>query len=445
MDYCDQEHGDLKHSRLERNDAVIIGAGPAGLFCALTAAARGAKILVVEKNAAAGAKLLLTGNGRCNITRAGAIEDFPARYGGRNRFVKPALLGFTNDDLVRFLAERGLETVAEADGRIFPRSFDPGDVLNVLLAECSFRGVRIRLGEAARGIARVRGGFGVQTARGEYRARRVVIATGGRSYPGTGSTGDGYALARALGHTLAQPAPALAPVVVRGHDFSGCAGISLAGAGVTLLRSGETLRRARGDVLLTHRGLSGPAILDLSRYVRGGDVIELSPAGDARREEFDALLVREAAQHGRRSLKRCLVECGIPGRLAERILERCGIPAALEASRLDRGRRRALAGLVTGLPFIVERTGGFDEAMATRGGVRVEEIRRTTMESRLVPGLYFAGEVIDVDGDSGGYNLQFAFSSGALAGRAAAPPPSRRQAGGRTGRPIDQTTSEGSA
>jgi hypothetical protein len=374
-------------------------------------------VIVLEKNRRPLVKLAIAGSGRCNITHAGPIEGFVPRYGGRDSFVKPALFAFTNEDLARMLARRGLETVAEKDGRVFPATYDPAGVRDALLAECDALGVDIRCGEPARAVAGGGGAFEVRTDRGRYPAESLVIATGGLSYPRTGSTGDGYAFARRLGHTIVETAPALAPVIVAEYRFSRCAGISIREAGISLMRGGATVRRSRGDILFTHRGLSGPGILDLSREIRRGDMIAISPGPFERPRELREAFDREASSHGRRSIGSLLASMRIPGRLAERILDLAGLDPSMKASQADRKARTLIAERFTRLEFTVARLGGFGEAMVTRGGVDTGEIDRRTMESRIAPGLYVVGEALDVDGDTGGYNLQWAFSSGAAAGR----------------------------
>lgn len=397
-------------------DVIIIGAGPAGLLCAAYCGRMRLRTLVLEKNDKAGRKLLLTGAGRCNLTHDGPVEDLLDRYGHKARFVKPALLAFSNDDLVAFLEGRGLWTVTEAGNKVFPATGDAGDVLRALLDGCRTKGVTVRYGEPVKTVSTC---WEVRTGKGTYRARTVVIATGGRSYPGTGSTGDGYALAQGLGHTIVGPAPALAPVIVKGYRFGGCAGISLGDVGTAVLREGKTVHRSRGDVLLTHKGLSGPGILDLSRHVRPGDVVRVALV-DRDAQAFERELVDDLAAQGKRSLKNVLARYDVPERLLARVLEVLGVPREMKASQLDKRTRRRLVDALTGLSFEVERLGGYDEAMVTRGGVSLREIDPTTMGSRIAPGLYFAGEVVDVDGDTGGYNLQLAFSSGVLAARSVA-------------------------
>ena len=400
--------------RSEPLDLIVIGGGPAGLFCAAQASGRDRKVLVLEKKRTPGRKLLISGSGRCNITHDGDIRAFLDRYGGAGRFLRPALLGFTNLDLVAFFEERGLSMTTLEGGKVFPETQRSRDVLTVLLAECEARKVEISGGKTVTSIEKSEEGFLVACGNDIHRSRFLVIATGGRSYPATGSAGDGYSFAEALGHAIAEVGPALAPVRIRDYPFADLAGISLPGARVSIFR-GKKVKEGVGDVLFTHDGLSGPGILDLSRDIRDGDLLRVSFAGARKKEEMERWLLARSEEEGGRNLRSVLAELAIPARLASRVLELLEIPQDLKCASMTRRMRIDLADHLSGFPMIVEEVGGFDLAMATRGGVDLREIDPKTMESRLVPGLYFVGEVLDVDGDTGGYNLQAAFSTGFLA------------------------------
>ena len=403
-------------SQYESWDLIVVGAGPSGLFCAISASGRDRKVLILEKKRTPGRKLLISGSGRCNITHDGDIRAFLDHYAGAGRFLRPALLGFTNLDLVAFFEDRGLAMTTLEGGKVFPATQRSRDVLAVLLAECEARKVEISSGKTVTSIEKSEEGFIVACGDEIHRSRFLVIATGGRSYPATGSSGDGYSFARAFGHTIVEVGPALAPVRIRDYPFADLAGISLPGARVSIFR-GKKVKEGAGDVLFTHDGLSGPGILDLSRYIRAGDMLRVSFSGERRREEMDDWLIERSQKDGPRNLRSVLAEMEIPARLVSRVLEVLLIPQDLKCASMTRGMRTDLADRLAGFPFVVEEVGGFDSAMATRGGVSLPEVDPKTMESRLVSGLYFAGEVLDVDGDSGGYNLQAAFSTGALAGR----------------------------
>ncbi|HQO01391.1 MAG TPA: NAD(P)/FAD-dependent oxidoreductase [Spirochaetota bacterium] len=393
-------------------DVLIIGGGPGGLFCAASIDLPGAGVCVLEKNASPGRKLLLSGSGQCNITHGGDIESFPAHYGGRERFVKHSLFRFTNNDLVKFFLSRGLGMQEEENGKIFPVNRDASNVLRVLLDACGDNDVVVQCGDPVRSVRRVDSGFEVLTAGAVYCTRAIVIAAGGKSYPHTGSSGDGYAFASSLGHELVECVPALAPVIVKNYQFADCAGISVPGARVGLYRKGKKERQFQGDVLFTHRGLSGPGILDASRYMQPGDRITVCLTDFGSRDEVDTMLRDMISTSGKKTVKNSLGALHVPDRLVQRIFACNSIDPALTLSQMTRETRICLVENITALPFDVARTGGFNEAMVTAGGVSLGDINPKTMESRIVPGLFFAGEVLDVDGDTGGYNLQFAFSSG---------------------------------
>ena len=393
-------------------DVVVIGAGPAGLFCAIHAACDGCRVIVLEKNPRPGAKLLLAGSGQCNITHDGEIREFATHYGGHGKFVRPALMAFTNRDLVAFFRSRGLELIAEENGKVFPRSRKSADVLAILRAECRKRGVTIRCSEAVQAVSRTDGSFTTTTCTDQYRSDTLVITTGGASYPACGTTGDGYRFAAALGQPVTEIAPALAPLLIRPFPFAGLAGISFAQMRFSVWRYGKKLADRTGDLLFTHHGLSGPGILDASRAIRPGDVIRLSFAGAMRRGEFARELAERAAGHSGWRVRTILAEYPIPERLARILLHLAGVPEDLTCAHLSAGMRSALVANCTEFPLTVAGLGDFSSAMVTRGGVALDEVDPKTMESKLVPGLFFAGEVLDIDGDTGGYNLQAAFSTG---------------------------------
>ncbi|MBN1195398.1 MAG: NAD(P)/FAD-dependent oxidoreductase [Methanomicrobiaceae archaeon] len=396
---------------------VIIGGGPAGLFCALLAAGEGRQVLVLEKNASCGRKLLITGTGQCNLTNAGDISDFFTHYGDHGSFLRPALRGFTNRDLLAFFEERGLFTITESGGKVFPASRKAADVLSVLLSACRERSVMIRISEPVRSVAAGDGRFVITSQEAVYHAECCVIATGGVSYPATGSTGDGYAFATGLGHSVTDAAPALAAATVADYPFADCAGISFENLRVFLYRDGKKIRQQTGDLLLTHHGLSGPAVLHLSRYIREGDVLAVAFLPGRDPAELHTELADKIAAHGQRQVRTLLLEYGLPERFVRRLLEISGIPPDRTGSHLSRQERAALVAGLAGHPFTVAGLGGLNEAMVTAGGVALDAINPKTMESRHVPGLFFIGEVLDIDGDTGGYNLQAAFSTAAAAAR----------------------------
>ena len=301
-------------------------------------------------------------------------------------------------------------------GKIFPETQRARDVLEVLVDLCRARNVDIECGKAVASVAKSGDEFVVVAGEKTRRSHLLAIATGGRSYPATGSTGDGYTFARSLGHSIAEVGPALAPVRIKDYPFSNLAGISLPDSEVSIFR-GRKVKEHRGDVLFTHVGLSGPGILDFSRDIRPGDTLKISFVGTRKKEEIERWLLARSQEEGSRNLKTVLAELEIPARLVAEVLDILEIRDDLKCAQLTRGMRVDLADRLSGFPMIVEELGGFDSAMVTRGGVNLSEVNSKTMESKLVPGLYFVGEVLDVDGDTGGYNLQAAFSTGFLAAR----------------------------
>ena len=402
---------------------LILGAGPAGLAAAIAAAESGAPVTVLERMPRAGLKLLATGGGRCNLTNTAPPEEFRQAFGRRGRFIDPALAALSPADLRRLLADEGVATAADDGFHVFPCSQCAGDVLAALEARARRAGARIDCGCEAVSVCVEDGAVtGVETRKEEYAAGRVIIATGGRGYPALGSTGLGFALAAACGHRVVGPHPALAPLLVAEPWVSACAGIVLTSR-VWIEAAPATVRE--GEILFTHRGLSGPAVLALSGDVaevlsRTGEPVELRLAlvAGTRPQEWLARFDAWSHEHGARQVARCL-DAFLPGRLANHVCAHCGC-AGTRVAELPRAARERLAGALVGVRVTVTGTEGWDRAMVTRGGVALKDVDPRTLASRRVRGLYFAGEVVDLDGPCGGYNLQWAFSSGWLAGRSAA-------------------------
>ncbi len=400
---------------MDHFNTIIIGGGPAGMLCAANGAHGPGSVLLLEKNACCGKKLLITGAGMCNITHAGSISEFFSRYGDHGSFVRSALRSFTNDDLAVFFKNSGLPLVHAEGGKVFPGSYRSADVLAVLLHECRSKNVEIRYAEPVLHVKQDDGSFVVTTQEKSYLSSHLVIATGGASYPATGSTGDGYRLAGELGHSVTRIAPALTGITLAGYPFADLAGISFEKSRVAIHRSGKKIKEHCGDLLFTHKGLSGPVILDLSRYIEPGDELKISFLTGFNDESIKNDLIEKIAANGSRQVRTILQEYALPARFLRRITELLGIPADLTCAHLSRKDRAALITFMTAFPFTVRSLCGFEEAMVTRGGVCVEEIDKKTMESRIVPRLFCIGEVLDIDGDTGGFNLQFAFSSAFVA------------------------------
>lgn len=404
---------------------IVVGGGASGMMAAGRAGELGAPVLLLEKTPKLGNKLRITGKGRCNLTNVAQWEDFIAHFGANGRFLYGAFSRFFVDDLRAFFADRGVPTVVERGGRVFPASNDAGQVADALVGYLRQGNVALRRRTPVSALV-VEGGrvVGVESQGRVFRGRAVIVATGGASYPGTGSTGDGYALLAAVGHTIVPPHPALVPLEVAEPFVCSLQGLSLRNVRATLLVDGRPLRSEFGEMLFTRTGLSGPIILTMSKQageaVGRGRVeasIDLKPA--LTDDELDARLRRDLDEHGRRSFQRILQGL-LPRLLIPAFIELTGIPAEKRGHQITAAERRRLFDLLRDLRFTITGTRPIGEAIVTAGGVRVDELDPRTMASRLVSGLYCCGEVIDVDADTGGYNLQAAFSTGYLAGQSAA-------------------------
>lgn len=402
---------------MKETDVIVVGGGPAGLFCACTCAAAGKHVIILEKMPSCGRKLLISGSGQCNITHEGEISSFLVHYGEHGKFVKPSLLQYSNRELIAFFRDRGLPMAGAEGGKVFPVTRKSSDVLKVLLAECSLYGVEIRCSEPVLSAGFGNGRFLVTTRRETYCADNLVIATGGASYPATGSSGDGYQLAGSFGHRITDTGPALAAVLVRDFPLTDLAGMSFENTPITLFHDGRSVLKHHGDLLLTHTGLSGPGILDISRYIKSGDLVKVSFFPCQEPEQAKSTVTGLLMGGKGITVSRMLRDLSLPERLVKHLLGQAGIGSGQTCAHLTKGTRNTLASMITGYSFPVRALEGFDRAMVTRGGVTLKEIDPGTMESRLHRGLFFAGEVVDIDGDTGGYNLQFACSSGVVAGR----------------------------
>ena len=309
--------------------------------------------------------------------------------------------------------------VVEENGKVFPKSRQATDILNLLLSLCEKRDVEIRFRERVTRLNMQANRVSqVYSATREYQAKNVVITTGGKSYPSTGSTGDGYSLAQSLGHSLIPARPGLTPFYVKNFSLADLSGISFKNLKVTLWHKSKKLKTLSGDLLLTHRGISGPAVHNLARFAQSGDSVTLSFVPFESAEEFKREWLADLEQNGRLKTKTWLKKYHLPGALARRIMALADVNSGSSVAELSREKRLALLRLTTAFPLEIEALGDFHVAMVTCGGVPLEEVNSKTMESRLVKGLYFAGEVLDIDGDSGGYDLQAAWSTAALAAHA---------------------------
>lgn len=411
---------------MDNFDVIVIGGGPAGLFAAGFAASRGARVVLLEKNAHCGSKLLITGKGRCNITNSERDPRRFAEHFGRNgRALLTALYAFGVDDVVDFFESRGLELQAERGGRIFPRRGGAGEANKVLEAFVSDAGVHlVTRCEVRRFVMDGERISGVETSRGSFGAATVIVATGGLSYPETGCTGDGYRWARQSGHRLSEPRPALEPLLLAESWTGKASDFNLKNVKVTALCDGKKIDERFGEAFFTRRGIGGPIVLDMSRSIRaalarGKVTLELDLKPAVEESLFDKRLQRELAEHSNKDFRNALGGL-LPKALIPVFIRLSGIDPAKKCHSVTREERLALLRLFKALELHVTGGEGFGKAIVTSGGVDLGDVDMRTMRSKKVTNLYFAGEVLDLDGPTGGYNLQVCWSTGYLAGISAA-------------------------
>lgn len=405
---------------------IVIGGGAAGLMAAGQAAEIGTETLLLEKMNRPGRKLRITGKGRCNLTNETLLSEFITHFGPSGRFLRQAFSSFFVSELVAFLGELGVPTVTERGGRVFPASGQAQDVVDALVGWVRERGAILRTRSPVEQLLIEDGRVvGVRVSGGQvYRADAVIVATGGASYPGTGSTGDGYRLAASVGHTIVPIRPALVPLETAGDIARRLQGLSLRNVTLRVWVNGEKRSETFGEMLFTHFGLSGPIVLCQSRQVvdalrLGQKVIlalDLKPALDERK--LDVRLLRDLDAHGKQQFH-TLLKGLLPRKLIPICVDLTGISPDKAGHQITAQERKRLRTWLKDFRLKVTGYRSFDEAIITAGGVDTREINPRTMASRLVEGLYFAGEVLDVDADTGGYNLQAAFSTGWVAGRSA--------------------------
>jgi len=404
---------------------VVVGAGPAGMAAAIAAAERGARVTLCEQLARPGVKLLATGGGRCNVTTTAEPGEVMARFGRAGRFMAPALGAMGPAALREWLASLGVETCPDSAGRVYPTTNKAATVQAALWDRCRALGVDVRLGREVTGLRLQECAVtAVDTSAGPEVADCVILATGGRSYPHLGAAGSGYELARRVGHRIAEPTPALVGLVTREGWPGGLAGVSLPATNVRIDLPRQPKAGVTGELLFTHRGVSGPAVLDLSAEVavllgkHEAVPLRLSFLPGVAMDDWPRRMDAWRREHGRRRVAGLLAE-SLPAALAGALCERAGLAGATLASQLSAAAATALAERLANCPLHAVGTEGWGRAMVTRGGVRLKEVRPETLESRIVAGLHFAGELLDLDGPCGGYNLTWAFAAGWLAGTAA--------------------------
>ena len=402
---------------------VVVGAGPAGMMAAIKAAENGASVVLLEKMKRAGKKMLITGKGRCNITNVAEVPELIKNIPGNGKFLNSCIRAFDNEDVQYFFNGIEVPTKVERGGRAFPVSDKAADVVDAMVLQLHELGVKLYTEVKVSEIL-VQGNkaVGVKTDDGQkFEAEAVILATGGSSYPGTGSTGDGYKMADKIGHKVVTPLPALVPLELEEEWVKDLQGLSLRNVRVTLFADEKKITDIFGEMLFTHFGVSGPIILSLSRktaqLLEEGSFVELmidlKPALSF--EQLDARVLRDFEKYQRKEMKNALKDL-LPGRLIPPVLDGAYIEPDRMVNSITKEERHRLINVLKGLLVTVTKTRPIAEAIVTAGGVDVKEINPKTMESKLIKNLYFAGEVVDVDAYTGGYNLQAAFSMGAAAG-----------------------------
>jgi predicted Rossmann fold flavoprotein len=402
-------------------DVVVVGAGAAGLLAATRAAERGRRTLLLEKNKKPGVKILMSGGTRCNITHATDNRGIVEAFGPPGRFLHSALAALSVEQTVELFEAEGVATKVEETGKVFPVSNKAADVLAALLRRLQRSGATLALSEPLLDLQPSEAGFRLSTPLRALSAANVVITVGGQSYPGSGTTGDGYRITAQFGHTIVKPRPALVPLTVAAPWVHELRGVTLPDVAVRILDEQRCLASRRGSLLFAHFGLSGPVVLDASRVVSRHPnpqtlVLEMDLLPVLKEADLDEYLRRESIDSGKKLLAVVLAE-HLPRRLADALLTQDGFPMERKAAALSREERVRLVQTIKRLRLPISGTLGFGKAEVTAGGVTLDEVDSRTLQSKKVPGLWIAGEILDLDGPIGGYNFQAAFCTGWLAGQ----------------------------
>ncbi len=395
-------------------DLIIVGAGASGLYAGVHAQHLGLNTLLLEKMEEPGKKLLLAGSGQCNLTNDRPIREFLTCYGDHSRFLKPALLSHTNSETMAFFESLGLKLVTmPATGKVFPTSRKARDLRDALVQYLPADSLHCR--EKVIRLATHQEGMEVITDQGHYLARSVLLATGGQSFPQTGSTGDGYGLAQRLGHHLVQPRPGLSPIVIRPFLFSQLAGTSFEAISVSLYHEGRKIKTLTGPMLFTHTGLSGPVILHLSRWASPGDEVVLHFLAPHHRQALRDHWLHDLEHAPQKKIRALMKAVPVSKALRESLMDHLLSRPLSSLAELGRKGVNILVDHLGGFRLSIAEIGGFNIAMVTAGGVTLDEVDSKTMCSKICPALFFSGEVLDIDGDTGGYDLQACWSTAYLA------------------------------
>ncbi|MBQ3492061.1 MAG: NAD(P)/FAD-dependent oxidoreductase [Oscillospiraceae bacterium] len=400
-------------------DVIVVGGGPAGMFAAVTAAEQGSKVLLLEANDRLGKKLLITGKGRCNVTNNCTAQEVLQNVPRNGKFLYSVMENYPPSSVMNFFESRGCALKTERGNRVFPVSDQSRTVLDCLQKEMRRLGVRVQTGRVTEILTKDGCVDGVKAGAEIYSANAVIVATGGVSYPTTGSTGDGYKLASALGHTVIQPGGSLVPLETTGNVCQRMQGLSLRNVAVKLLNGkGKAVYKDFGELLFTHFGVSGPTVLSASAHIKEFPckfLIDLKPALEE--NKLDERILRDLDTYKNRTMENALTDL-LPRSMIPVVLDMICVPADLQANSLTKQQRRALVEVLKAFPVEVTGKRPVAEAIVTSGGIKVSEIDPKTMMSKLVQGLYFVGEVIDCDAYTGGFNLQIAWATGYAAGMA---------------------------
>ncbi|MDE5780715.1 MAG: NAD(P)/FAD-dependent oxidoreductase [Lachnospiraceae bacterium] len=400
---------------------IVTGGGAAGMMAAIRAAECGHSVELIEHNEKLGKKVFITGKGRCNLTNASDMDEIFNNIVTNPKFLYSALYTFSNEDVMRFFENSGLKIKTERGGRVFPVSDKSSDVIKTLEKKLKDHDVNVRLNSHAEKLIIQNGKIkGIIVNGKKQDADAVIMATGGLSYKSTGSDGSGFDIIRESGHTTSEFSPALVPIVIKEDYPKKMQGVSLKNIEISILNGNKSIYSAFGEMLFTHFGISGPVVLSASsiiiKYLKKGNLtikIDLKPA--LTEEQLDARILRDFEDNINRDFKNSLSGL-LPKKMIPSIIRYSGIPEDKKINNITREERRSLVKALKGFTLTIEGLRGYDEAIITQGGVNVKEINPATMESKLVKGLYFAGEMIDIDAFTGGYNLQLAWSTGYLAG-----------------------------
>ncbi len=399
-------------------DGIVVGGGPAGMFAAIVAAKQGNQVLLLEKNERLGKKLLLTGKGRCNVTNNCTAEEVLQNIPRNGRFLYSALNAFSPADIISFLEAEGCGLKTERGNRVFPISDRSSSVLDALKKAMKQCGVTVKQDTVEDVLTENDCVVGVRGRKETYKSNWVILATGGLSYPATGSTGDGYKMAEKLGHTIVPQEGSLVPLETFGDDCPDMQGLSLRNVGVKLLNAkGKVLYKDFGELLFTHFGVSGPTVMSASAHMKGDNcrlLIDLKPALDE--VKLNERILRDLEMYQNRTMENALTDL-LPRSMIPVVLRKLNIPFDLQANSLRKEQRRELVAMLKAFPIEISGKRPVAEAIVTSGGVKVSEVDPKTMESKLVAGLYFVGELLDCDAYTGGFNLQIAWSTAFVAGQ----------------------------